>query len=109
MTLGETEEAEGGTVLESQVAMAQAKRNQKRKNKKAGGHRAETCFVNQQGRVALMLQVSGLQGRALSGLQMRRQRSWRGRTRTRASSSLPLTWPRSEQMATLTRYTWPGS
>ena len=39
MTLGETEEAEGGTVLESQVAMAQAKRNQKRKNKKAGGVR----------------------------------------------------------------------
>lgn len=39
MTLGETEEAEGGTVLESQVAMAQAKRNQKRKNKKAGGAR----------------------------------------------------------------------
>eukprot|EP00891_Asterochloris_glomerata_P005942 jgi/Astpho2/5942/fgenesh1_pg.00080_%23_134_t len=36
MTLGETEEAEGGTVLESRVAMAQAKRNQKRKNKKAG-------------------------------------------------------------------------
>ena len=35
-------------------------------------------------RFALMLQVSGLQGRALSGLQMRRQRSWQGSMRTRA-------------------------